>query len=354
MYAISRLRPVFAVSLLLLFSSFVYSQVISPLPSNFSRQVTGQVRYMDSKQPADNVHVRIESFAGGVVGEVFTDRMGKFSFSGLSGMQYNVTIRTPGFQSYSETVNLVTQNSVYLNILLIADGSARSNTPQSRGVIDSNIPMDAQKEYFAARDILDQGKKDKIKDAIPHLEKALSVYPKFLDAQLALGLAYMDLEQFDKAEAALKAALDINKEAATAYLALGQVYTHSKNYEKAAEVLVSGLTLNDKSTEGHYLLASAYWEMAAASKDQDQIRDFMEKAWKESSRTLELDPNHAKGHLLAGNLLLRARRGKDALTHFEKYLSLEPKGEFAGQVKTLVDKLKQALAQSESEKAKKS
>jgi len=73
----------------------------------------------------------------------------------------------------------------------------------------------------------------------------------------------------------------------------------------------------------------------------------LEKAWKETNRSLELNPGYAKAHLLAGNLLLKARRAKDALGHFEEYLKLEPNGEFAAQTKTLVQKIKDALAQSE-------
>ena len=83
---------------------------ISPR-SNFSLQVNGQVRYAESKTPAENVLVRIESFSGGLAGQMITDRTGKFSFNGLQPQQYIVTIHAPGYIDIREDVNLVTQNT---------------------------------------------------------------------------------------------------------------------------------------------------------------------------------------------------------------------------------------------------
>jgi len=63
-------------------------------------------------------------------------------------------------------------------------------------------------------------------------------------------------------------------------------------------------------------------------------------------RALELNPRHARAHLLAGNLLLKARKPQEALQHFEEYLTLDPKGALAESTKALVQKLKQAIAQN--------
>ena len=74
----------------------------------------------------------------------------------------------------------------------------------------------------------------------------------------------------------------------------------------------------------------------------------MESSWKEVKRALELDPKHARAHLLAGDLLLRARHPKEALGHFEEYLKLEPNGEFTTQTKTVVEKIKKALSETKN------
>ncbi len=61
---------------------------------------------------------------------------------------------------------------------------------------------------------------------------------------------------------------------------------------------------------------------------------------------MELDPNLADAHLLKGNLYFKVHRAEDALHEFEEYLRLDPKGQFADQTRSLVDKIKKALAQT--------
>ena len=56
-------------------------------------------------------------------------------------------------------------------------------------------------------------------------------------------------------------------------------------------------------------------------------------------RALTLNPDLAGAHLLKGNLLLRVGRTSDAVVEFNEYLRLEPNGAFAGQTRTLIDKI---------------
>jgi hypothetical protein len=60
-------------------------------------------------------------------------------------------------------------------------------------------------------------------------------------------------------------------------------------------------------------------------------------------RSIELQPNVAEGHLLAGNISMRAGLPENALIEYEEYLRLAPKGEFSAQTQGLVEKLKKNL-----------
>jgi tetratricopeptide (TPR) repeat protein len=324
------------------------------LPMNFSLQVNGQVRYSESKSPAENVLVRIESFSGGLAGQMMTDRTGKFSFAGLSPTQYIVTIHAPGFIDIRQDVNLATSSSGYVYALLVPDKTSLVNRPSqliplSPSVIDSSVPVSAQKEYSTGRALLDQGSKDKIDAALQHVEKALALYPKYLDAQLTLGLIYMDQKEWDKAEKALKAAININPGASTAILALGEVYLREKKFQEAEKTLIDGLTANENSAECHYTLAKVYWEMAPTAKEELQFKQYLEKSWQQVNQALKLNPKYAEAHLFAGNLLLKARRAEASLHHFEEYLKLEPNGEFSAQTQTMVQKIRQALPKTKED-----
>jgi hypothetical protein len=61
---------------------------------------------------------------------------------------------------------------------------------------------------------------------------------------------------------------------------------------------------------------------------------------------MRLNPKLPEAHLLAGNLLFKARRAKEALPEYETYLRLDPSGEFAAQTWNMVQRIKQALAEA--------
>ena len=44
--------------------------------------------------------------------------------------------------------------------------------------------------------------------------------------------------------------------------------------------------------------------------------------------------------------MLKARRAQDALTHYEEYLKLDPNGPYVKEASTMIQKIKQALEQS--------
>jgi tetratricopeptide (TPR) repeat protein len=313
-------------------------------PSSPLGQITGNVRYSNGGDPAGNVLVRLESFSGGMLNDVRTDRTGKFSFTELAPAQYVVTAHNQGYIDDKRQIDLQTTFGEYVLLTLKPENSNAALT--SIGVLDANIPVEAQNEYAKAKLLIDDGKNGKINEAIHHLEKATAISPNYLAAQLMIGIAYMDLRQWEQAEKALRASIKINVNATTAYFALGEVYRREKKYQDAEKILLDGIKLNAASAEGHNTLAKVYWDMAPAEKDDEKFKSDLENSWGEVKKALALKPTLAEAHLLAGNHLLKARRPQDALVHFEEYLKLEPKGAFAADTELLVAKIKQALSQA--------
>jgi tetratricopeptide (TPR) repeat protein len=320
----------FAFALLALASSHALAQ-----------QIQGQVRYNDTGQPAINVTVRCDGIGGNTF--QMTDASGKFFFR-VSPGHYTVTVQIPGYQEQQQTADLTDANSSeYMFIKLKPDGTAKTGaaTPAAAGV-----PEAAHKEFEEGRALIlgEGGKKADVQEGLKHLEKAVSLYPKYLDAQVMLGTAYMDAKQWDKAEAALRKALEINPQAANADLALGTLYLQQKKYAEAEKALKDGLAVEDRSYQGHLTLARLYWNEALASKDEAQSRPMLEQSYKEVNQALALKPDLADAHLLRGNLLLRVHRAEDALAEFQEYLRLAPDGPFAPQARDISQKIKDALA----------
>jgi tetratricopeptide (TPR) repeat protein len=332
---------VFLFGLLLLAPSHLFSQV-QPIIG----QISGQVRYADSGQPAFNVLVRCDSINGGSCGQETTDRSGRFRFTGLDRPQYTITVRVQGYIEQRQDVELATSPNAYLQFQLRPDGTAKP-AASAASIVDANVPMSAKNEYDQAAARLASGKKEGIEEAVKHLEKAVGIYPNFVQAQLMLGTAYMDLGQWEKAEVALNKTRELDPKAANAQFALGELYLRQKKDEDAEKILLQGLETEPRSYQAHLSLARVYFDMSAKTKDETQARPSLEKAYDHVNQSLKINPQLAQAHLLKGNLLLRVRRAADARHEFEEYLRLDPKGPFADQTRTVVEKIKKAL---ESEK----
>jgi tetratricopeptide (TPR) repeat protein len=302
------------------------------------------VRFADSQQPAIGALVHCNGTGG--TSEQLTDRLGKFYFR-VSPGHYDVDVRFPGYRDQQQSVDLLdTRSSEYMRFRLRPEGSV-TKTVSSPSTVDESVPSEAQKEFDKGAAIINEGKKEKMPEGIAHLERAVSLYPTYLQAHLMLGTTYMDLQQWDKAEKALRKALEIAPKAANAYFALGEVYLRQKKYDQAEKVLQDGFGVEARSAQAHLTLARVYWEKVSGVKDEAQWRPPLEKAYEEVKQALALDPNLAAAHLLKGNLLFKVRRAEDAQKEFEEYLRLDPNGQSAEQTRALVEKIKKALAQKQ-------
>src|SRR5438477_11387513 len=318
-----------------LIGSAVFAFSVCPASA---QQIQGQVRYVASGQPVLSALVECDGTSGN--SQELTDRDGKFSFR-VSPGHYTVSVRVPGYRPEEQSVDLVQNQSEYMLFRVRSDPSTANKLRPNSPTMDGNVPPEARKEFEQAEAALTS---NKIDEEVRHLEKAVSIYPKFVEAYLRLGAAYMDLQQWDKAEQALKKTIEIDPKAANGYFALGEVYRRQKKFDQAEKTLQDGLAIETRSAQAHLTLSRVYWDRVAGVKDEAQWRPPLEKAYQEVKQALELDPNLAAAHLLKGNLYFKVRRAEDALKEFEEYLRLDPNGEFAAPTRELVEKIKKALA----------
>jgi len=304
-------------------------------------EIHGQVRFAEGGAPAENILVRLESYdGGGSISEAFTDRLGKFRFPGLQPAQYSVKVHQSGYRDAQETVDMQTSSSGLVLLQLAKDTS--NVTTSTTGTINAAVPTAAQKEFDKGMSVLAGGGKDKMNAAARCFEKAITIYPQFVEARLKLGTVYMDLEQWDKARNALEETLQFDPKAANAFFALSEIYLRQNKLSEAEQVLTKGLEIDDRSFLGHLNLARVNWEQARQIKDLNQAKPVLEKCYQEVKQALLLNPNLPGAHLLKGNLLLRVARTSEAVSEFDEYLRLEPNGPMAAETRALVDKIKKA------------
>ncbi|MDQ1706991.1 MAG: hypothetical protein QOJ88_202 [Pyrinomonadaceae bacterium] len=293
-------------------------------PSANSFEVVGQVRLADSGMPAGRIPVRLERFGGGLVDQIDTDSGGRFRFANIQRGYYRVIVNALGFRPAQQDADL----QVVFRAFLVFELAAEKPAPATLlDVIDARAPVEARAELSRGREALSKKNND---EAVAHLQRAIAVYPNFFEAQLLLGMALLDGRAWKRAESAFQRALELKPGSTTAILFLGEVYWRQKRYDEAEKNLLAGLKLDDKNWHGYFTLARLYWDLNKIAQAAPAI-----------GHALQLKPDFAPAHLLAGNILLKINQPERALSAYQEYLRLEPKGEFAAQARELVQRLKQ-------------
>ncbi|HEY3102048.1 MAG TPA: tetratricopeptide repeat protein [Pyrinomonadaceae bacterium] len=293
-------------------------------PSSF--EVSGEVRLADTGQPAGRIPVRLERFGGGIVDQIDTDGSGRFRFPNLPRGYYRVIINAPGYRPMQQDADLQVIFRAHLLFEIARDTSKNmSGIAALTDVIDAKVPADAREEYERGRAA---AAKKEYAAAVSHLRKAVATHAQFFSAYVLLATTYMDTRQWADAEQALLRALEIKSDDGITIISLGEVYWREKRYDDAEKSLLAGLKIDDKLWHGHFTLARLYVE-------QNQIM----KAAPEIGRTLQLKPDFAEAHLLAGNILLKLNQRERAIVEYEEYVRLAPKGEFADEARDLIKKL---------------
>jgi tetratricopeptide (TPR) repeat protein len=301
-----------------------------PLMPGSTYEVTGQVRSADNRT-IENVTVRLESLSGALVDQGNADSLGRFRFSRLRSGSYRISARALGVIASTQEISL-TRALPRMHVLLQLvpeTATFRGRETGRAGTIDARVPNQATVAFERGRAALADKKRD---EAIAQLEKAIRIYPDFLQAQLLLGKIHMDEDQWTKAEDALRHAIKIDPKSTTAMTSLGEVYRRQKKYGEAQKLLEEALKLDNNSWEVNYTLGRVHWELKDFAKSGLYI-----------ARTLQLQPDLADAHLLAGNIFIRAGLPRNAVVEYEEYLRLSPQGEFSVQVRQLVDRLKKSL-----------
>src|SRR5258705_6558200 len=241
-----------------------------------------------------------------------TDSGGRFRFANLQRGYYKVIVNAPGFKPVQQDADLQVVFRAYLVFELAVE---KPGAMTLIDVIDARAPAEAREELVRGREALS---KKSYPLAIGHLQKAIASYPAFYEAHLLLGTAFVDEREWKKAEGEFQSALELKTSSAAATLSLGEVYWRQNRYDEAEKALLDGLKLDDKSWNGYVTLARLYWDRQNISKAAPAI-----------GHTLQLKPDFAPAHLLAGNILVKGNQHETRLNECSAYFPFEPQTEVA-------------------------
>lgn len=162
-------------------------------------------------------------------------------------------------------------------------------------------------------------------EAIKYYLKTVEVDPAFTFAYNNLGLMYEEGKEFGKAEKAYKQALHQDEKYNLARLNLGNMYASQGNYRLSEKTLTEAQKLEPENEWVYYYLGNLHLRQGA-----------YDQAVSAYSRALEINPKHSTTYYLLAVSLTRLKKMDDALQASLHYMQLEPNGEYAKEMKSLI------------------
>jgi tetratricopeptide (TPR) repeat protein len=167
-------------------------------------------------------------------------------------------------------------------------------------------PGDAHAWYLLGRTKYNEGRYD---EAVSSFERALSLRPKYVDAQNNLGLSLRELNKLDEAKVAFQTAIDWQGNApvdAQPYLNLGALLADQEDLNKAIPLLEKAVALSPENPKVHEQLGAAY----AAQND-------LPRAQSELQRAIALAPDTSALHFKLGEIYRKQKMRELAQHEFE-------------------------------------
>lgn len=170
--------------------------------------------------------------------------------------------------------------------------------------------VESKKLFCDGRVLIDDGK---TKEAIPVLQRAITLDPKAAYAFNALGVAYRQERDAAKAVEAFTQAAQLAPNWALPRFQLGAQYYNQKDLDRAAGEFKTAVALAPKDAIVRLMLVRAYRERGNTAQ-----------AEREAQELLQTNAGYAPGYVELGLIYEASRTYDKAADAFENYLRLQP------------------------------
>ncbi|HEX7402765.1 MAG TPA: tetratricopeptide repeat protein, partial [Usitatibacter sp.] len=154
--------------------------------------------------------------------------------------------------------------------------------------------------------------RNRVDSAVHEFKRAVELDPQDLDSQFGLAVAYRRAGELDKSAALFDQIGARDSHFAGLTLERGQLYEARGDYVKAADNYKQALDKDPSDT-------SLMLRLGAAQVEQNALDD----ADQTLAKVIHETPNSAEAEYFIGRVALARGRGPDALTHFDRALSLD-------------------------------
>jgi Flp pilus assembly protein TadD len=313
---------------------FLCSHASAQLVSATRVNVRGQI-YAPSGAPMEgNIRFRLSGEDGDRPPEVFdTDTKGSFIlYSMKQGASYTLVVDSDGKNWATTTERFYALGPrPYVTIHLRPMESASSSLASvSVAELNQNIPRAARNEYGAAVEQLAKGDLGRARKSF---QRAIELYPEFVEARSELAVLLMRDGDNAGAEALLRRALEIDNAAVRATLNLGLCLYRQQRYADALPFLERGVQLQPVNGQAHMLLGITL----VMSGDDVQAEPILLRAYEQGGK------HCARAQYYLSRLYTRQKNYARAAGALELYLRDLPDDPDAESLRATLTKLRAAV-----------
>lgn len=244
-----------------------------------------------------------------------TDATGKLALRKLPSRRHSVRVRANGFK---ESVTPLVAGRKAITVKLVPTTDKAELTFQEAETARDNARDDSQKE-----------------SAAEIYREAIKLRPSFPAAQVGLARLLMDLNQFEKAHAAIDAARKGRPNYAEASAVEGRIYRESAFIDEAIR------SFRRSIREAGGFQPEAHVGLARVLEEKGQ---FTEAAAEYQKAIDQLSESEPVIYQLLGATYEKLQKPKEAVAAYEKYLELAPNGSYATAIKSILEQLKREAA----------
>jgi tetratricopeptide (TPR) repeat protein len=267
-----------------------------------------------------------------VVKETFTGLDGRFEFSGVPAKPYTIRVVYSGFSEHNVPVNPGNGNARTRVPITLKPAAAEALLSAEVVASDElNVPRAASREYEEGLQLRRKGDCAK---ALPHLQKAVSLYDRFGNAYDELGNCARQQGRLAEAETHFRKAIQ-HTSSISPSINLTNLLLSSKRFDDALEVIRAAIRFNPTDGDLFFALARVY-------SDQGKMREAEAAGLESHSRGHRL----ADVHLLLARIYLEARNYPALVTQLETYLIENPTGPAAAQARATLAQMRSEAANS--------
>ncbi len=294
----------------------------------------GQVRYANNLAAQ---FVRVELWTDGETSWraiISTDRLGKFH-TGAPCMVIQYKVEAPGFVAVRGRADISTKPCRALEEITlrpVREPEISGDKVPRRNIVNARVAAitpEARKEFDAGYAAI---KDNNFEGAIPHLEKAVELYPKYAEAYQLLGVAQLQTNRGQQAESSLIKAIEIDDKMIRAQYLLGVLYAKTGRANLADKPLTRFAELDPQNPDAHFELAKVSFALNKFPEAEEHAR-----------RSIELKESNAGVYIVLGYALLRQKKSDDAKQALQQFLKKDPNSPMATDIKKLIGEIDKRL-----------